>query len=401
MIARLALMIFLQNAVNGALVPMFSVRLTEMGFTAWQIGVCSAMTGLVGMGAPLMGQVADRWISPNRCLSICGFWCAGVMAMMPLAQDYPLMLGLSLLYWLGSMPMSLMSSSIAFSHLKNPEKDFGKVRVWGTIGWMTPPWILLFSQYFFGGDAHTSLKPFLFLGAAMALFLGFYSFTLPPTKPRSHDVAKVAPLAALARVRGTTFYCYVLAIFGWCLVHPFNVQGTPLMLKDLLLESGGQNAVQWVAPILTLGQINEIGTMLLFPLVLRMIGTRGSMALGLGAWLATLLMLSAGKPLGLVIGSLLLNGLVITNFLMAGQIYLNGEVSGDLKTSVQSLFFTVQGFGLMLGHLLFGGLRAAIPESDFESDLPTVFLIGAAITGLIFLVFLAGFKPGKTEIQTG
>jgi hypothetical protein len=136
--------------------------------------------------------------------------------------------------------------------------------------------------------------------------------------------------------------------------------------------------------------------MLLFPLVIRAIGKRGSMILGLGAWLVTLLMLSAGKPLAMVVGSLLLNGLVITNFLMAGQVYLNGEVTGDLRASVQSLFFTVQGFGLMAGNLIFGALRDAIPEGEFESDLPAIFFIGAVITALIYGVFLLGFRPGKS-----
>lgn len=52
MIARLALMLFLQNAVNGVLVPMFSVRLHDMGFTPWQVAMCSATNGMIAMAAP-------------------------------------------------------------------------------------------------------------------------------------------------------------------------------------------------------------------------------------------------------------------------------------------------------------------------------------------------------------
>jgi MFS family permease len=396
MIARLALMLFLQNAVNGVLVPMFSVRLHDMGFTPWQVAMCSATNGMIAMAAPLMGQVADRWVSPNRCLAACGVWCAAAMVAMAFAQSYGAMFLGALVYWLGAVPMSLMCSSIAFSLLDNPERDFGKVRVWGTIGWMTPAWVLLGWSALMGWDTHASMTPYLFLGAGLSLFLGAFALTLPVTKPRSQGVARVAPLEALRLIKGTTFACFVLAIFGWCLVHPFNVQGTPLLLKDLLTQAGGEKAAGWLPAVLTLGQINEVGTMLLFPLVIRAIGKRGSMILGLGAWLVTLLMLSAGKPLAMVVGSLLLNGLVITNFLMAGQVYLNGEVTGDLRASVQSLFFTVQGFGLMAGNLIFGALRDAIPEGEFESDLPAIFFIGAVITALIYGVFLLGFRPGKS-----
>ena len=316
MIARLALMLFLQNAVGGVLVPMFSVRLDKLGFSPWQIGVCSAVSGLIAMGSPLLGQVADRMLSPNRILACCGVWCAIIMASMPFVETYQGMLLTTLGYWMGAMPMSLMCSSIAFSLLENPERDFGKVRMWGTIGWMAPPWIVLS------------------LGAIMG-------------------------------------------------------------------DEYGQESTHWLPAILTLGQIPEVAIMMLLPLAIQVLGIRGSMILGLGAWLTTLLMLSVGKPLAMVVGSLLLNGLVIANLLVAGQVYLNGEVPKDLKASVQSVFFTVQGLGLMIGNLAFGGLRAAIPESDFDSDLPIIFGIGAGLTGAIFLVFLAGFHPARKTRASG
>ena len=403
MIARLALMLFLQNAVGGVLVPMFSVRLDKLGFSPWQIGVCSAVSGLIAMGSPLLGQVADRMLSPNRILACCGVWCAIIMASMPFVETYQGMLLTTLGYWMGAMPMSLMCSSIAFSLLENPERDFGKVRMWGTIGWMAPPWIVLslgaimgWDRDFLGGGAL-----YLGIGAFLSLVLAGHALTLPMPPPRTQGVARLAPLAALRHLSGTTFACLALAIFGWCLIHPFNVQGTPLLLLDLLSDEYGQESTHWLPAILTLGQIPEVAIMMLLPLAIRVLGIRGSMILGLGAWLTTLLMLSVGKPLAMVVGSLLLNGLVIANLLVAGQVYLNGEVPKDLKASVQSVFFTVQGLGLMIGNLAFGGLRAAIPESDFDSDLPTIFGIGAGLTGLIFLVFLAGFHPARKTRASG
>jgi MFS family permease len=395
MIVRLALMLFLQNAVNGVLVPMFSVRLHDMGFTPWQVAVCSCANGVLMMAAPLMGQIADRWVSPNKCLAVCGLWCAAAMCAMVYAQTFTAMVAISFLYWLGSVPMSLMCSSIAFSLLEHPEKDFGKVRVWGTIGWMTPPWVMMALSLLMGWDSHASMTPYLYLGAGLSLVLGAYALTLPSISPRSQGIASVAPLQALRLIRGKTFASFTLAILGWSLVFPFTIQGTPVMLNELLFQAGGKWATGWLPAILTLGQINEIGTMLLFPLALAALGKRGSMLLGLGAWLVTLLMLSAGKPLGLIVASLLLNGLVITNFHTAGQLYLNAEVTGDLRASVQSLLFTIQGFGLMAGNLTFGALRDAIPEGDFESDLPTIFFIGVLLTALIYVVFLLGFHPGK------
>ncbi len=35
----------------------------------------------------------------------------------------------------------MLTNSLAFAHLPNGEKDFGSVRLWGTIGWVAIGWI--------------------------------------------------------------------------------------------------------------------------------------------------------------------------------------------------------------------------------------------------------------------
>ena len=47
-----------------------------------------------------------------------------------------LILGHCLLY----APTVALTNSLAFHHLRNGEKDFGAVRLWGTIGWIAIGW---------------------------------------------------------------------------------------------------------------------------------------------------------------------------------------------------------------------------------------------------------------------
>jgi NHS family xanthosine MFS transporter len=67
---RLSLLMFLQYAVPGAWVPLFSLRLTELAFTQVEIGWAGATYALAALATPfLAGQLADRWFAAERCLA--------------------------------------------------------------------------------------------------------------------------------------------------------------------------------------------------------------------------------------------------------------------------------------------------------------------------------------------
>src|SRR5439155_12365171 len=76
---RLSLLMFLQYAAPGAMLPLFSLRLQELHFTPVEIGWACATQALAGLAAPLLaGQVADRWWPAERCLAVCAA-AAGVL----------------------------------------------------------------------------------------------------------------------------------------------------------------------------------------------------------------------------------------------------------------------------------------------------------------------------------
>ena len=113
------------------------------------------------------------------------------------------------------------------------------------------------------------------------------------------------------------------------------------------------------------------------------------MSLGLVAWLVGLSVLTVGRPTSLVLGSLLVNGVFITGFMIAGQIYVNGLAAEDLRASVQGMLSCISGVGLIAGNLLAGGLREAT-----GGHLPPTFAVGAGISAVLLVLFLAGFRHG-------
>src|SRR5262249_25481580 len=158
-----------------------------------------------------------------------------------------------------------------------------------------------------------------------------YAWTLPPTPPglRPGGSRWLAPLEAARLLRSGSFAAYLLCMLGACVTFPFSTQSTPLLLRQLGITDS------WVSTTLTVSQVTEVLLLFLLPQLLLRLGVRGTMGLGLAAWLAALTVLAVGRPLGLVVASLGLNGLFVTGFLICGQVYLNGVAEGDLRASVQ------------------------------------------------------------------
>jgi MFS family permease len=191
----------------------------------------------------------------------------------------------------------------------------------------------------------------------------------------------VAPLEAVKLLRGGTFATYCACVLGACITFSFTTQTTPLLLQELGIER------HWLTPTMTVAQSSEVLCLALLPGLLLRLGLRGTMLMGLMAWLCAMCVLAVGRPVELVVASLGLNGLYVTGFLIAGQVYVNSEAGVDLRASVQGLFNFVNGLGTLVGNLLAGWLRDAT-----HGELPFTFVVGAAITAALLVVFLAGFR---------
>jgi hypothetical protein len=278
---RLSLLMFLQYAFPGALLQLYSLHLQNRGFDPWWAGCCAATQALATvLVALLVGQAADRWFSAERCLGVCA--CLAGIALWVLVglTDPVAVFVTTLAFWLLTNPILLLGTSICFTHLAHPEREFGRVRSWGTVGWMVPPWVLLLARqldgvrFSEGADACTDLFR---LGGVFAFVLGAYAFLLPHTPPRPDAPGRSAPLAALKLLRGRPFAVYSICTLGLCVCWPFTTQATPLLLKS---PAVGIPEV-WIGPTLTVSQVTEALSLSLLPMLLLRLGLRGTM---LAAW---------------------------------------------------------------------------------------------------------------------
>jgi MFS family permease len=392
---RLSILMFLQWAVPGTVLPLYSLRLaSDLGFDPLQTGACCATQAVAAVCASLLaGQVADRWFSAERTLAVCAFLAGLDLWVLAELTTLPGVFLATLLFWLLCGPLLMLGTTVGFAHLPFPEKQFSGVRLWGTVGWMSavllagcwlsgPPWLTAALAWVRPHDPRPERADAFRLGGVLALVLAGYALTLPRTPPtRPVGAANLlAPLAAMKLLRGGPFATYSLCMLGACITMPFTTQNTPLLLEQLGVPRA------WLGPLQTPAQVTEVLALALLPVLLLRLGLRGTMLLGLGAWVVSLSVLALGRPVELVVASQVLNGLFIAGFMVAGQVFVNGQAAGDLRASAQGLFTFVNGVGLLIGNLLAGGLRAWA-----GARLADTFAVAAVFTGVLLVVFVLGF----------
>jgi MFS family permease len=392
---------FLLYAPPGAVLPLLSLFLEKkLGFTPVEIGWACAAQSLASLVAPLAaGQAADRWWPAEACLAVCAILAGVLLWLLAGLESFAAVFAVSLGYWLLMVPVLTLGTSLCFAHLALPESDYGRVRLWGTLGWVAAIWIM--SGWFddagwLGGirawlrpdNPYSDLSDMFRLASLLSFLLAGYALTLPHTPPQRKQESWLAPAAALKLLRRRAFAVYTGTTLGLCVTIPFMGQLTPLLLQDLGIP------LPWLSRALTLAQATEVAALALLPMMLLRFGTRGTMRLGLAAWTAALVMLMVGQPAALVVGSLTLNGLCICCFLVAGQVFVNRQASGDIRASVQGLLTFTNGLGLLIGNVL-AGLVRHLASKQF---LPT-FGVAAAISLILTIAFFAGFPDEEAASE--
>src|SRR5260370_3859554 len=219
---RLAVLLFLVYTFPGALLQLYSIHLERLGFDSLTIGVCCATQAVGGVLVALIaGQAADRWFAAERCLAVCSLLAGVALLALTALTGFAGVFLVTLAFWLSTSPTMLLGTSICFRHLARPDRDFGTVRLWGTVGWVVPAWLLLAWRLISGAaDDQPPCVDMFRVGSAFAFLLAAYALTLPPTPPQPDPRRRAAPLAALRLMRDSTFPGYSVCTFGVCITFP-------------------------------------------------------------------------------------------------------------------------------------------------------------------------------------
>ena len=399
---RLCVMMFLQYAVWGTwFVALGGYMGKHLGFTGVQIGWLYSILPLATIVGPLTGgQIADRWLPTQEALGIYHLLGGAVLFVLAVQETFfGVMVGLTIACLLYA-PTLALTNSLAFRNLQDPQRDFGFIRVGGSIGWIAANCALSWMREYWHTETPLFIDFFL-LGGAISVLTGLYCFTLPHTPPAEKPSDPLAFREALVLLRNHNYLIFFLIAF---------VVATELELYFILtfpfLEGIGgaagltsANLPRWM----TIAQGAEIFTMaLLLPFLLPRWGVRKCMMLGMVAWpiryfifvLTFMFCQTAPWMVWVSVAALSLHGFCYVFFFVVAFIYTDMVAPKDIRASAQALInVAVLGIGLFVGAQFTGWLAAFFTDPATKAiNYGYVFAVPAAITMICAVLFLVLFR---------
>lgn len=389
---RLGIMMFLQYAIWGAWAPVLSSYLiNDVGFSGAQVGWVYALLPLATIISPFVGgQVADRYFSSEKVIGFLAFTGGVLLLVVSRTTDFTVMFVLMLAYCLLYAPTLALTNSIAMINLEDSEKEFGGIRVWGTLGWIAAGWLLTGWRWL----AEDAVVPIargdtLLLAGVISIVMGIQSLTLPHTPPRKEGVKPWAFLESMKMLKARHFAIFVGITFVVATELEFYYILTAPFLESDKIGVSSTN----VPAVMTVAQLAEIFVMAwLLSYFLKKYGMRKTLAIGVVAWPVRYIIFAIGAPAWLVIASLALHGFCYVFFFVAAFIYVDKVAPADIRASAQSLIAIVAlGFGRFLGSLFAGKIRDVFTTAG-ETNWTYVFLVPCALTVLCAVAFLLFFR---------
>lgn len=388
-------MMFLQYAIWGAWAPVLSVYLLDdLGFTGTQTGLIFALLPLATVLAPFVGgQVADRYFSSEKIIAFLQFTGGIVLILVARTTTFSAMWPLMLVYCLLYAPTLALTNSVAMINLKSSEKEFGAIRVWGTLGWIGAG-LALWGWRTLGAGNETLLMggDMIFLAGIFSILMSFQSLTLPHTPPQKEGVKPWAFLESMKMLANKDFAIFVGITFVVSTELEFYYILTAPFLQSETIGVSSAN----LPAIMVIGQLAEIFVMAFgLSWALKRYGMRKTLAIGVVAWPIRYIIFAIGGPAWLVIASLALHGFCYVFFFVAAFIYVDKVAPADIRASAQSMIAIVAlGLGRGIGSIFAGWIQEAF-TTEAGTNWPGVFMVPCALTLLCAIAFLLFFREEK------
>ena len=395
---RLSIMMFLEFFIWGSWYVTIGTYLGSIGFSGANIGNAYLMTNIAAILSPFfIGMVADRFFSSEKVMGVLHLLGAIVMyATTEITSTVPL-IGMLLLYNACYMPTLALVNNISFQQLDSPDKEFPKIRVWGTLGWIAAGLAISFMLSPLLADVETTALP-LKMAAVISVLMGLYSFTLPDTPPKNTGmnttIGVILGIKAIKLMKNTSFAVFVISSMLISIPLAFYYSFTNLYFNELNMANA--------AATQTLGQGSEVIFMILMPWFFVRLGVKKMLLVGMISWIvryAFFAMGDTGSMLWMLYIGILLHGICYDFFFVTGQIYIDQKSPREIRASAQGFItFITYGVGMGIGSVISGNVLDLFTENGIKAWdifwwIPGLFSLTVAI------IFMFTFKEKKELAQ--
>jgi MFS family permease len=419
---RLFVMMVLEFFIWGAWLPLIFGYLPSLGFSPLQQSlILSAFPVASIVGMFFSNQWADRSTSPERVLAVSHLVSGvAILACGFTRSFYPFFL-LMLVHCL-YVPTISITNSIAFANMKNPDKEFGVVRMGGTIGWILAAWPFTFIFVDWAavdavqttgfidwigtalanpltGDAAKAATRWTYIVAGIAsLALAAFSLTLPRSGQQSRT-ASAADRPAWSEAFALLKQPFILVLWLVTLVDSFvhnaYFNWTAVFLGSPVEAGGVGIASNWIAPVMSIGQVAEILTMLVLGATLAKLGWRITMVVGVLGHAARFGVYAMfPESAAMIIGVQVLHGICYAFFFATVYIFVDAHCPKNIRSSAQGLFnLQILGIGALLANFICPWLIQSVYTVDGVTDFRGLFMVPLAAASIAAIALAVLFRP--------
>jgi nucleoside transporter len=406
---KLFFMMVLEFFIWGAwLPPLFHLMASPEGlnFTAAQqtiIGSCFAIASVLGIF--FSNQFADRNFASEKFMAFSHLVGGLAIGGLYFVKDFPTFFALMLVHSLFYVPTISVANSLAFANMKDPAKEFGLVRMGGTIGWILASWPFFFLLQGKTGAEQINAERLAFLVAGIAsLALAAFSLTLPHTPPKKNAGEKFAWLESM-KLLGVPF---ILVLFIVTFIDATIHNGYFVTAFGFLADAGFEG--RHIMLVMSVGQIAEILTMAILGTVLAKLGWRTTLILGIlghAARYAVFAFFPESKPI--LVAVQVLHGICYAFYFATVYIFIDAAFPKDVRASAQGLFnLLILGLGDLAAKWLFVPLMNTWKvtvgtgvEAKQMIDYQKLFLVPVGLAVFAAVLLAVAFHPPKEISASG
>jgi nucleoside transporter len=400
--AQLSAFMFLQYFIWGAwYVSMGAYLANVLKFDGQQIGAAYGAFAIGAMISPFfVGLIADRYFASEKLLGFLGIAGGALLFALPECNTFGLFYPVLIAYCASYAPTLALGNSLSLHHLADAQQDFPRVKIFSAVGWIAGGIAL---SLLHGEQSATQFH----LAGVASIVMGLFALRLPHTPPRKigqHvSLGEILGLDALALMRKPSFAIFIICMLLICIPLYFYFVNMGIYLT----ERGWEN----FAGKLTLAQVSDVVFLFLLPLMLKRLGYKLTIAIGILAWAVRYFLLAGSAAAvapstALIFAAILLHGVCYDFLFIAGQLYVDEEANERMRGAAQGFIaFILWGVGAFIGTMLAGEVlaanRLAEPAGGFVHDWQSIWAQpawGAVVVLGVFLLFFRGpRKPARVE----
>jgi len=391
------LMLFFQYMLVSVWWVPYAPYLTNAGLSdsMQALPLCAMAIGF--MASSITGAFADRYFSSQKVLAFCNFSVSILLFTAGFVDNVNLTVVLVFVIMLLYMPTWALTGSIVLKHV--PQEQFPRVRLFGTLGWVTSAlFSIIFVKFFnitpFDGTSLTFL-----CGSGVAFVAGCFDLTLPDTPPNRtkerFSIINILGFKAFVLFKDRNFLVFFLCTFTSVLGYALYYTYIGKFLQDRHFE--------FITATANLGQAGELFFLFITTYILAKLGFKRAMVIGLGAMVVRYAAFWYGSVIDayeFYIFGVLLHGVIFGLFFVSGQIYTDKKAPAHLRAQAQGLMaFLIWGVALLAGNYLCNRLivsNTLIDESgEAIYNWPTIFGTVTIFSLAVWAVLIVSLSTDK------